>query len=51
MLNSGIRSDVLTASFDGRQIASGQPGPVFKELHAAYQALIASDRHGTPVFS
>jgi len=38
-------------TIDGRQIASGQPGPVFKELHAAYQALIASDRHGTPVFS
>ena len=38
-------------SIDGRQIASGRPGPVFKELHAAYQALIASDRHGTPVFS
>jgi branched-chain amino acid aminotransferase len=38
-------------SIDGRQIGSGRPGPVFEELHAAYQSLIASDRHGTPVFS
>lgn len=36
-------------TIDGRGIRGGRPGPVFKELQAAYQALIASDRHGTPV--
>lgn len=32
---------------DGRPLPGGRPGPVFKALRAAYQALIASDRHGT----
>lgn len=34
---------------DGRGIGAGQPGPVFQQLRGAYEALIASDRHGTPV--
>ncbi len=34
---------------DGRSIGDGKPGAVFHQLHNAYQALIASDRHGTPI--
>lgn len=33
---------------DGRRIGGGQPGPVFRELHDAYEALVTSERHGTP---
>lgn len=36
---------------DGRSIGSGAPGPVFRELHAAYEALVTSERHGTPCMS
>jgi branched-chain amino acid aminotransferase len=34
---------------DGRQVGAGVPGPVFRELAAAYDELIASDTHGTPI--
>ncbi len=34
---------------DGRTTPTGKPGPVFEALNRAYQALVASDRHGTPV--
>lgn len=37
------------SEIDGRAIGAGRPGPVFRELHDAYQGLIASDRYGTPV--
>jgi branched-chain amino acid aminotransferase len=35
---------------DGRPITGGHPGPVFRALHDAYGALIASERSGTPVY-
>jgi len=35
---------------DGRVIGDGKPGAAFRALRDAYQALIESDRHGTPVF-
>lgn len=35
---------------DGRRIGGGTPGPVWHRLSAAYEALLASDRYGTPVF-
>jgi len=38
------------AELDGRPIGPGKPGPVFQQLYDAYQALIASDRHGTEVY-
>jgi branched-chain amino acid aminotransferase len=38
-------------SIDGRVIGSGRPGPKFRELRSAYEQLIASERHGTPVFT
>lgn len=34
---------------DGRTIGTGAPGPLFKRLHDAYQALVASDRYGTAI--
>ena len=34
---------------DGRRIGVGKPGGTFQHLHAAYGALIASDRYGTPI--
>ena len=34
---------------DGRTIGAGKPGAVFHHLHDAYQALVASDRYGTPI--
>jgi branched-chain amino acid aminotransferase len=34
---------------DGRQVGGGVPGPIFRELAAAYDELIASDTYGTPV--
>jgi branched-chain amino acid aminotransferase len=35
---------------DGRPIGEGRPGAVFRGLHEAYRGLLASDRHGTPVY-
>jgi branched-chain amino acid aminotransferase len=34
---------------DGRVIGSGNPGPVFHALRAAYEALISSPLHGTDI--
>lgn len=36
-------------SIDGRGLPGGRPGPVFRRLRDAYQALISSDRHGTDI--
>jgi branched-chain amino acid aminotransferase len=38
------------ARLDGRAIGVGTPGSAWRALRDAYQALIESDRHGTPVF-
>jgi branched-chain amino acid aminotransferase len=35
---------------DGRVIGNGRPGEAYGALREAYQTLIESDRHGTPVF-
>ena len=34
---------------DGRSLPDERPGPVFRLLRDAYQALISSDRHGTDI--
>ena len=34
---------------DGRCVGGGQPGPVFRQLRAAYQGALSSDRWSTPV--
>jgi branched-chain amino acid aminotransferase len=34
---------------DGRRVGGGQPGPVFRQLRAAYQEALGSDRWSTPV--
>ena len=35
---------------DGRIVGDGKPGPVFASLRDAYNAMIESPLHGTPVF-
>jgi branched-chain amino acid aminotransferase len=40
---------VPVTEVDGRQIGSGEPGPMFRRLESAYDALLRSGRHGTPV--
>jgi branched-chain amino acid aminotransferase len=35
---------------DGRSIGTGRPGPIFREMSKAYLDLIASGRHGIPVY-
>lgn len=42
---------VPVRAIDGRQVGTGQPGPVFYRLKDAYEALIASGTHGTPIYS
>jgi branched-chain amino acid aminotransferase len=37
-------------AIDGRTVADGKPGPVFARLRDAYESLIESPQHGTPVF-
>lgn len=34
---------------DGRAVGDGRPGSAFRLLHAAYDELVSSDRHGTPI--
>lgn len=41
---------VPVREIDGRKIGDGVPGPVFTILAQAYRDLLASDRHGTPVY-
>lgn len=36
-------------SVDGRTIGAGAPGAIFRKLRGAYEALVVTDRHGTPV--
>jgi branched-chain amino acid aminotransferase len=36
------------AQIDGRPIGDGRPGSVFRALHGAYEALVTSERYGTP---
>lgn len=35
---------------DGRTVGDGRPGPTFRRLKDAYQTLIESGTHGTPVY-
>lgn len=35
---------------DGRSVGDGRPGPVVGQLRARYDDLVASGRHGTPVY-
>jgi len=40
---------IPVVEIDGRPIGSGEPGPVFRSLFDAYDMLISSSRHGTPI--
>jgi branched-chain amino acid aminotransferase len=49
-LSSTAGGLVPIVELDGRRLGDGAPGPVWKQLTAAYEALLGSDRFGTPVF-
>lgn len=40
---------VPVVAVDGRTIGTGEPGPVFERLSLAYDELLRSGRHGTPI--
>jgi branched-chain amino acid aminotransferase len=50
-LSSTAGGLVPIVELDGRRIGDGVPGPTWHRLAGAYEALLASDRYGTPVFS
>jgi branched-chain amino acid aminotransferase len=49
-LSSTAGGLIPIVEIDGRRIGAGVPGPAWKRLAAAYEALLDSDRFGTPVF-
>jgi len=42
MLSSATKEVLAISSLDGRAVGSGAPGPVFRQLHAAYQQAKAA---------
>jgi D-alanine transaminase len=42
MLSSATKEVLAITRLDGRPVGSGEPGPVFARLHAAYQQAKAS---------
>jgi D-alanine transaminase len=44
MLSSATKEVLAITRLDGRPVGSGQPGPVFRRLHAAYQRAKAATR-------
>jgi D-alanine transaminase len=40
MLSAAGKEVLPVVSIDGKPIAGGKPGPVFRKLYAAYQAVI-----------
>ncbi len=38
------------ATIDGRTVGGGTVGPVTLAMSAAHQAMLGTDRHGTPVY-
>ena len=44
MLSSATKEVLAITRLDGRPVGSGQPGPVFRRLHAAYQRAKAAIR-------
>lgn len=49
-LTSTAGGFVPVRSVDGRPAGDGRPGPVFRRLKEAYQSLLESGTHGTPVY-
>ncbi len=49
-LTSTAGGFVPIRAVDGRPVGDGRPGPTFRRLREAYQALIESGAHGTPVY-
>ena len=49
-LSSSAGGILPATRLDGRVLGAGVPGPVFKTMHEGYQALIATDKHGTQVW-
>lgn len=42
LLSSATKEVLPITSLDGGQVGTGKPGPVYRKLHAAYQAAIAA---------
>lgn len=49
-LTSTAGGFVPVRAVDGRRVGDGRPGPTFRRLKEAYQALVDSGVHGTPVY-
>jgi D-alanine transaminase len=44
LLSSATKEVLPITQLDGQRVGSGQPGPVYAKLYAAYQAAIAAER-------
>jgi D-alanine transaminase len=44
MITSASKEVLPVTQLDGRPVGQGQPGPVWKRLHAAYQQAIADSQ-------
>ena len=47
LLSSATKEVLAVTTLDGKPVANGQPGPVFKQLSAGYQAAVAA-LHNSP---